>query len=120
MAAYETFPEIEGLSVVENAYEIDDPVIEGEFENGWADIRTLRARPRYDNMAVTYIVNTTDKDTILNFLIARRLRVEPFFYRHNKLGTLLVRLKAPKLPVTFEILGDPVWYRMELIFEEQY
>jgi hypothetical protein len=118
--AYTTFPTITGSAIIETGYTIDDPVIETEFENGWIDVRTLRSRARYRDIKVTYVVDATDKDTILNFLTARRLRAQPFYYQHDKLGTLLVRLATPALPVSFEILGDPVWYKLELTFEEQF
>lgn len=118
--AYETFPTIVGQSVVELGYEIDDPVVETEFENGWIDVRTTRSRARFRDIRVVFTVDATDKNTILNFLISKRLRAIPFYYQHNKLGTLLVRLATSLLPVAFEVLGDPVWYRIELIFEEQF
>jgi hypothetical protein len=118
--AYETFPSITGSSVVEEGYEIEDPVIETEFENGWIDARSLRSRPRFVDIRVTYTVDATDKDTILNFLVSKRLRAIPFLYPHDKLGTILVRLAQAKLPVAFEVLGDPVWYKLSLVFEEQF
>jgi hypothetical protein len=118
--AYETFPTISGGSITEGSYEIEDPIVETGMENGWTDVRTTRSRARFVNIKVTFVVNATDNATVLGFLVSKRLRTIPFFYRHDKLGTLLVRLSTPTLPVAFEILGDPVWYRLELTFEEQF
>jgi len=118
----ESFPTLSSANVSVNyprsLYE--HPNVKVTFENGYEEVRSLASVGRFKELEVVYRVNSADANTIIQFLMDRKLEVEPFIYVHPLLGTDTVRYASPELPVVTMIDGPEVWYELTLVLREVY
>lgn len=118
---YNIFPQFAStVSIINDEWQVEDPVAEMTAENGWVDARAVRSRPRFILIRDIYTLVESDHAVLMAFLTGQRLRAIPFQYTHPLMGTGIVRLKAPAIGGKVAIQGSPSWFQTTIELEEQF
>jgi len=113
MPTFDDFPTLARPAVITYPDDIwTDPDVVTLFEDQQSvEVQSTGSRGFWGVLNVTITAPETIADTVMNFLVAHRLRAIPFYFTHRKRGRILVRYwpdgNPPMLPYVRTISGAP-------------
>ena len=121
MPALLDFPNLSSLAAVKHGkVRWERPNEKLEYENGAEEVRTTTSRGRFKAMPVRMSLREEDFQTVFEFLDARGLEGEPFYYTHPLFGRGLVRYANSEMEIDPIAFGPPAWYRIEFELRGQF